>query len=298
MQLITLAAAAALVATVSADVSAAAFNLNSTCDTAQPKARVFNRCPYKVYLWSVLQGKGCPPDGGAVLEPGAFYQENFRYPSDDKPDVGVSIKISKINTCSKEVDNVQLEYFMEDRADKQPWKGNYHDVSYVDCLGNSCPTKKEGFYMKSGNENGQFMASEANPNICPELSCNNPTDCAKVAYIMPDDKRTKTCDLKANVDFYMCVDSPEGDYSAPSTPEEPEEEPKETSAETPKETAAPSSSAPVATSDAPAYTPEPQVQKEAVHEPNVKTEVVYVTQFEYVNAKRHAHGHRHQQFRA
>ncbi|KAF2792162.1 hypothetical protein K505DRAFT_56853 [Melanomma pulvis-pyrius CBS 109.77] len=250
MQLLAIASAAALIATASAAPSANAFNLNSTCIESEPKVRIYNRCPYSVYLWSVLTGPGCPTGDGAVVAPGEFYQENYR-PAVGP--IGTSIKVSKDETCDPEK-LLQLEYFIE--TTKPGYNYNYLDVSYVNCaLTKTCPTASEGFYLKSGNVDGKFAANSLN-NICPILSCGSWAECSKVAYVNWDDVQTKSCDPSADLDFYMCGSEAPGD-EAPSVPASP---------------------APAArTSDA----------------PHVKTVIVYETAIEYVNAKRHAHGHRH-----
>jgi hypothetical protein len=292
MQLIALTSAAALIATVSASPSPAtnaqAFNLNASTVDTLPKVRIFNRCPYKVYLWSVLTGLACPSGDGAVLETGDFYQENFRPAVGG---VGTSIKLSKTQSCDPDR-LLQLEYYIE--TTKPGYNYNYLDVSYVNAATTKdCPTSSEGFYLKSGNEDGKFASNGAN-TICPILSCNDWASCAKVAYVNWDDIQTKSCDPNANLDFYMCGGEAPG-------------------VEAPKPDPVPSSSPakqlpPVVPSSAPAkvndvvaaaiVTPAPAAP--APDKPiHVKTEIVYVTEIAYVNAKkRHEHGHRHQHFHA
>lgn len=302
MQLIALASAAALVASVAANE----YNLMDTCDTSKPKAKIVNRCPYKVYLWSVLKGQGCPADSGTILDTGDFYQENYRTDGD----TGVSIKISKSNKCKgDDVDITQLEYFIN--KDNPAYAFNFLDVSYVDCLGNNCPSRKEGFHLISGNQDGKFQTAGADKAICPVISCSNEEDCvAPLVYILPDDSSTKSCDPDADLDFYLCGSEAPGE-EAPSTsePSEPEtsaapatssqqseyEQPEPTSTAEKEE---PSSYEAV---QAAAVTPAPVVEHK---KPNVWTEVkvVYATVTEYANAKRHehahAHAHAHRKFRA
>ncbi|KAF2475631.1 uncharacterized protein BDR25DRAFT_86945 [Lindgomyces ingoldianus] len=274
MQLITILSAAALVATARASTS---FNLNDSCIDTEPLARVHNRCSYPVHIWSVLKGQGCPSGEGAVLEPGQFYQENYR-PAVNQ--AGTSIKISKTSQCSG-VDITQLEYYIE--TSNPGYNYNYLDVSYVDCGGEKCPTRQEGFYLKSGNVDGKFLAT-GNNEICPILSCDSPSSCAKVAYIHPDDRQTKSCDPQANLDFYMCGGEAPGSESS-QAPSSQYEAPGPSSTQTPAFTSAEVNAA--------AITESP---KQEEHTLNIKTETVYVT--EYAKVKRHAHGHRHQQFRA
>jgi len=295
MQLITvLSVAASMAATASAR---SAVTLNSECDTSKPLARVHNRCNYDVYLWSVYKGDGCPTDEMVTLKAGETYQENYADPKGG--DVGVSIKISKSQQC-KGNDITQLEYFIQKNS--PGFNYNYLDVSYVDCPSNSadCPTRQEGYYLVAGAQTGAVKASSAN-TWCPVMSCNDPASCNKISYVLPDDVQTKTCEPDQNVDFYMCGGEAPGDESAPSS-------------SAPKSSAAPSSKA-AATSAAPsssadsyetefkvaaaAVTPAPQAE-ESQKAQKTKTEVVYVTAYETINAKRHAHGHalRHQPFNA
>jgi hypothetical protein len=302
MQIITIASTAALVALAAAapSPSANAFNLNSTCIETNPKVRVYNRCPYDVYLWSVLTGNGCPSGNGAVVKTGDFYQENFRPAVND---VGTSIKISKTESCDPN-DLLQLEYYIE--TSKPGFNYNYLDVSYVNCAeSKSCPTASEGFYLKSGNVDGKFTANSLN-NICPILACGDWAECSKVAYVNWDDVQTKSCDPSADLDFYMCgSEAPGSDYtpvvessaaasSAPAPTSTEEEVPEYTSAAAVSSAAA-SSAVEEEEVVAAAITPAPVVASKPVH---IKTKVVYVTEVAYVNAKRHEHGHNHKQFHA
>jgi len=221
-----------------------------------------------------------------TLKKGEAYNENLAKPEDGV--TGISIKISKTQQC-KGSDIVQLEYYLNTK-DPQ-YSGNYLDVSYVDCLGGDCPTKKEGYYLRSGNQKGEAKASAAN-TWCPVLACHDAASCAKISYIHPDDVQTKTCDLQSNMDFHLCGgDAPTEDYGAvPASPAKP-------SPTSVKETYGDKKFK----VDAAAITNAPEV-KEPAKPQKTKTqlEVVYVTAYEYVNAKRHAHGHarRHQPFHA
>lgn len=294
MQLINLAAAAALVATAAATADFASdpnqYNGNSTCDESSSKrVRVFNRCSYPVYLWSVLKGQGCPASDAAVIEPGSYYAENYRNPYQG---AGVSLKLSKDDKC-KGVDIAQLEYYIDSSA---TYGANYLDMSYVDCGGQDCPTAKEGYYLKSGNVDGQWKANDVN-EICPVLSCDGWESCSQCSYVLPDDRQTKSCNVDAPLDLYMCgSEAPGAESSQPSTA------PSSKEASTPAPSSSKSSAAPSSSSEA-----QYQAEAAAVTTPapkaapvNTKVEVVYeyVTKVEYVNAKRHLHGHRHQHFRA
>lgn len=291
MQLITaLSAASALVATASAR---SAISLNKECDKSKPYARIVNRCAYPVNLWSVFRGDGCPSDEMLTLNPGEEYSENYQDPVNG---IGVSIKVSKTESC-KANDIVQLEYYIE--REKPDFNFNYLDVSYVDCLGNDCPTKSEGYYLKSGTQTGKFKSSAAN-TWCPILACNDPDSCAAISYILPDDVQTKTCDPDQNMDFYMCGDyAPEDDDSYEAAPASSSSAKKSSSAAKPTSTETETEESYDAVKIA-AVTPAPEPQ--VAQESRIKTEVVYVTEYQYVNAKRHdhanAHARRHQAFHA
>jgi len=284
MQLITsLSAASAMVATVSA---IGAIALNKGCDSNLPHASIYNHCDYPVYLWSVFKGDGCPKDQMYTLSPGGEYKENLQDPKGGL--TGISIKMSKTQTCGGQ-DIAQLEYYLE--KNKPGFNNNYLDMSYVDCLGGNCPTKKEGYHLIAGSQTGKNVAGAKN-TWCPILSCNDAASCASMSYIMPDDVQTKTCSLDQNMELHLCG-SPDKDSKPAPAPSKPS---------APAAPAAPSSSAAKDPTSVKPYiaaavvTPEAEI-KEDSHK-NIKTEVVYVTQ--YVNAKRHAHGHarRHQPFHA
>lgn len=292
MQLITfLSAATAMTATAFAERSAV--TLNAECNLNQAHARIVNRCDYPVHLWSVFKGTGCPSDGMVTLKTGESYAENYHQPTAGEKS-GVSIKISKTEQC-KGNDIVQLEYFLNKEGDPR-FFGNYLDVSYVDCLDNDCPTKNEGYYLVAGSQTGSSKASAGN-TWCPILSCNDAASCAKLSYILPDDIATKTCDLDSSMTYYMCGgEAPTEEYG--SSPAAPAASAKDSAPAIPIidniKNKAPAPAAAAAVTPAPAVNPG--------YGPKVTTqvEIVYVTAYEYVNAKRHAHGHarRHQPFNA
>lgn len=299
MQLITvLSVAASMAATASAR---SAVKLNAESDSSKPMARVHNRCNYDVYLWSIYKGDGCPADEMVKLKSGETYQENYADPKGG--DVGVSIKISKTQQC-KGNDITQLEYFIQKNS--PGFNYNYLDVSYVDCPSNSgdCPTRQEGYYLVAGSQTGAVKASAAN-TWCPVMSCNDPTSCNKISYVLPDDVQTKTCEPDQNMDFYMCGGEAPGDESSSSAA--PSSEAATSTKATSTKAAATSSAATSSSADssddfkveAAAVTPAPKAEH-ANKGQKTKTEVVYVTAYETVNAKRQAHGHarRHQPFHA
>lgn len=300
MQLITfLSAAAAAVATVSADVQAPARNavgLNQKCNQAKPYARVINRCDYPVYIWSVFKGTGCPTTEMVTLKKGESYSENYEVATEAE-DQGVSIKISKSSDC-KAGDITQLEYFLDNRNSTEPqFRLNYLDVSYVDCLGGDCPSKKEGYYMQVGTTTVRATKKTTDNSWCPILACTDAVSCAKMSYILPHDIQTKTCDLTSSMEFYMCGSNPptgDDDKPVPASSKKPD-----SSAPKPSSTAkAPSNVEYKANVAAVTNAPDAKDTKA----PKVKTKVVYVTAYEYVNAKRHehaqAHARRHQPFHA
>lgn len=303
MQLVTfLSAASAIVATASADRNAV--DLNQACQNDVAYARVVNRCDYPVYLWSVYKGEGCPDGEMVTLKTGEVYNENL---ADPVGGVGISIKVSKSQACKSDI--VQLEYFRE--FDNPGYNYNYLDVSYIDCSGGDCPSKQEGYYLVSGNQTKGY-ASASDNTWCPILSCSDADSCATMSYINPNDVQTKTCDNQQNMDFYMCGGhAPTEDYnSAPA------------SSSNQAVYSAPASSSSKAAHSAPLSSPSPTSIKDTYAEKanvaaaaitsapaglappdkHTTTEVIVVTayDYEYVNAKRHAHGHarRHQVFHA
>lgn len=292
MQLVSyLSAAAAIVSIASAERSAVA--LNKEKDNGQGCARIHNRCDYDVYLWSVLKGTGCPDSGMVTLKKGESYSENYAKASQWGAQ-GVSIKVSKTQQC-KGSEITQLEYFVDDRdTTDSKFRFNYLDVSYVDC-DKDCPTRKEGYYLVAGKQSGDFKASAAN-TWCPVLSCHDAASCSKMSYVLPDDVQTKSCGLTQDMDFYMCgSQAPSDDDNKPA----PSPSPSSSSSkkvETPKPATtlskASSSSAANYKVNAAAVTNAPEI-KEQLKTPKVKTQLVYVTKYEYVNAKRHDHAHAH-----
>lgn len=299
MQLITvLSVATSMVATASAR---SAVTLNKECDTSKPMARIHNRCSYDVNIWSVYKGDGCPTDEMVTLKSGETYQENYADPKGG--DVGVSIKLSKTQEC-KGNDITQLEYFIQKNS--PGFNYNYLDVSYVDCPSNTgdCPTRQEGYYLVAGSQSGTAKAASAN-TWCPVMSCTDALSCNKISYVLPDDVQTKTCEIDQNMDFYMCGGEAPGEESySPSSSAADSSAPAPTSEQA--TSTKPTSTAPSSTSDsyendfkvaAAAVTPVVPVEFNGL---KTKTEVVYVTAYETINAKRHAHGHarRHQQFHA
>ncbi|KNG52224.1 antigenic thaumatin domain-containing protein [Stemphylium lycopersici] len=325
MQLTTLfSMASAIAATASADYGAkndrSAVKENEICDLSKPHARVINRCDYDVYLWSVYQGLGCPETGMVTLKTGEVYAENYVDSANTKtatsPGVGVSIKISKTQEC-KGNDITQLEYFINNstedggyrKRDENDYNFNYLDVSYVDCQGMDCPARKDGYYLVAGNQTGGAKASADN-TWCPILSCTDADSCDKMSYVLPDDVQTKTCYTSSSIDFYMCGgEAPDGEYDSAPKPDSSSEysAPSYSSstklAEYPTAESTPaasssSSSEEVAYSadievSAAAITPTPQKQDGYGNDKLTKTKVVYVTAYEYVNEKRHAHDHAH-----
>lgn len=303
MQFITLlSAAAATIATASAERSAV--TLNKGCDKSKPYARIVNRCDYPVNLWSVLKGQGCPASQMVTLKKGESYAENYAKATDTQDGRGVSIKISKTEDC-KANDITQLEYFLDNRAQTPPaFQLNYLDVSYVDCLDGDCPSKKEGFYLQAGNSDVRASKVTTDNSWCPILACHDAASCAKMAYILPDDIQTKTCDFESSMTFYMCGSNApsEGDDVPASSAPASSSKKVETPAPKPSTTAKAPSSAADYKVNAAAVTPIAEIKDNKP--PKVKTKVVYVTAYEYVNAKRSEHGHahaharRHQPFRA
>lgn len=293
-------AAAALLATASASklVRKSTANFNAEANVNLPYAKVVNRCSYDVYLWSIEKELGCNSDVAFKLGQGETYTENYR----SNTSGGVSIKMSKTDTCGGK-DITQLEYKINTCADSASGcvQGNFLDMSFVDCTDNldECPGRTDGFYMKTGNSNGKFL-SAVNNEHCPIFNVYNAEEAAKVSYINWDDRQTKYCNEDANMELYLCGgEAPGAEDSSSSSAAPSSSEAESSSAPEPTSTVAASSSSSSSSSSedafvvaAAAVTEAPKVPAAA---PVVKTEVVYVT--EYVN-KRHAHGRRHQHYRA
>lgn len=280
MQLITLLSAAATVATVSARN---AIELNKTWKKGDRHARIINRCDYPVNIWSVLKGDGCPNSEMVTLKKGEVYGEKMTKSSETGNRRGVSIKISKTEQC-KGNDITQLEYFIDDDNEDQAFRMNYLDVSYVDCA-HDCPTKQEGYYLQAGNSAARAKKTTTDNSWCPILSCSDSASCAKLSYILPDDIATKTCGLEDSMDFYMCgSQAPDGDDETPAKPAK-------SSTPEPATTLKPVASSANLKVNIAAVTNAPEIKD--TKPPKVKTKVVYVTAYDYVNAKRHEHAHAH-----
>ncbi|KAF1980046.1 hypothetical protein BU23DRAFT_444032 [Bimuria novae-zelandiae CBS 107.79] len=278
-------------------------------------AKIVNRCPYTVYVWSIFKEEGCATNDSFKLKPGGTYTQEFRGGKNmskeerKKHDGGISLKLSKFPTCSGK-DITQLEYKINDDDDEpDEIKGNFLDMSFVDCIGNleDCPGRTDGFYLKSGNKDGAYT-SAVNNEHCPVFNVYNAEEAAKVSYINWDDPQTKFCDFKADLDLYLCGgDAPDADDDSPEVPTsstapsssskiESSSAPSPTSYKqkpTPSTPAAPSSTEDAFVVAAAAVTEAPK----APTAPVIKTEVVYVT--EYVDRRQvHAHKRRHQHFHA
>lgn len=291
MQLFALTAVAAFSATVSASSQT---NFNHTYQADVAGARIYNRCSYTVYAWSIATDstEDCNDAQPAVIPPGGFYGESYRTTESG----GISIKLGKDKQCQAG-SITQLEYHI---GTNPLYDFNSLDVSYVDCGNEDCPTRTDGYYLKSGNNGNKLFATAGDGSICPILSCYDSASCAKCSYINPDDVQTKTCNNGADLDFYMCGGEAPGEesstpaasssqqaassYQAPSSQYVPK------SSSTPKLVETPSAYSEYANVAAAAVTSAPVAQNPHV----VKTEVVYET----VYVKRHAHGRRHQHFHA
>jgi hypothetical protein len=308
MQLTLISVAAAMVATATASNNPDERNavwLNKNCDTSAPHARIVNRCDYPVNIWSVWKGDGCPKDKMVTLKKGEVYNEVYAVADEDHIDQGVSIKISKTEEC-KGNDITQLEYFLDDRH-KTPadFRLNYLDVSYVDCLGQDCPAMKEGYYLRVGTQKARAAKLTMDNSWCPIQSCHDAASCALMSYILPNDVQTKTCDLTSNMEFYLCgSDAPSDDDNAPASSAPASSKKVETPTAKPTTTTADAYSSKAGDYNVKAAAVVTPVAVIDVKEPKVKTKVVYVTAYEYVNAKRSEHGHaqaharRHQAFHA
>ncbi|KAL5113857.1 hypothetical protein ACEQ8H_008277 [Pleosporales sp. CAS-2024a] len=300
-----------MAATVSADSTTRnAVSLKQSFNAAQPYARIINRCSYPVYLWSVFRGEGCPVSQMVTLNTGEIYAENYAMAQDTaagRNGQGVSIKISKAPQC-KPNDITQLEYFMDNR-DTTPkgYQMNYLDVSYVDCLGNNCPTRNEGYYLQVGTPSVRALRKTTDNSWCPILSCHDAASCALMSYVLPDDIQTKTCDLVSSMDFYLCgsqAPGPDDNNPAP-LPNLPAPSPQKPAPPAPQSSSpSPAASTPVSLlkvhaaalpqtppPSSPSPTPAPSPTSSS---PTPKVKTVYVTAYEYINARKRAEqAHRH-----
>ena len=277
MQFLTLVAVTALTATVSAKINISHQN-NATCNYNQPRARVVNRCPYDVYVWTVDSDNAydCKFDEPVLLGTGDAYAENFR-----PTNIGaVSIKVSKDDVCS-DGHITQLEYNYKPSV-------NFIDISFVNCQEGDCPGRQDGYYMVSGNHDGQFESAENNEH-CPICSAHDQESADKCAYVLPDDRQTKSCSKEANLDFYLCGSEAPGNEPQPPKEEKPKPKPST------KEAPAPTATAPAYVADevaAAAITDAPQ----AANNGNIKT--VYETVYAYTTVQPHGYRHRRHQHRA
>lgn len=273
MQFLTLAAVTALTATVSAKINISSQN-NKNCDLNKPRARVVNRCPYDVYVWTVDSDHAydCKFDEPVVLKTGEAYAENYRTTTQG----AVSIKVTKDEVC-KHGSITQLEYNINPGL-------NYLDISFVDCQSGDCPGRQDGYYLQSGNQNGQFLSAENNEH-CPICIANDQASADKCAYVLPDDRQTRSCSKEANLDFYVCGSHVPGDEPAssepapkPSSKAPVEDKPK------PKPTQAAPAAPDVANVAAAEVTPAPE-------QPKGQIKTVYETVYAYttVMPKRHRH---------
>lgn len=274
MQFLTLAAVTALTATVSAKINISSQN-NKACDLSKPRARVVNRCPYDVYVWTVDSDNAydCKFDEPVVLKTGEAYAENFR-----PTKIGaVSIKVTKDEVC-QHGHITQLEYNYKPNV-------NYLDISFVDCQSGDCPGRQDGYYLQSGNQDGKFPSAENNEH-CPICSASDQASADECAYVLPDDRQTRSCSKEANLDFYVCGSYAPGEEPAPKPSKAPvEDKPK------PKPTqAAPVVPAAANNVAAAEVTPPPA-------QPQGQIKTVYETVYAYttVQPKRHR---RHQRIHA
>lgn len=271
MQLLTLAAVTALTATVSGKINISSQN-NKNCDLSKPRARVINRCPYDLYVWTVDSDNAydCKFDEPVVLKSGDAYAENFR-----PTKVGaVSLKVTKDEVC-QHGHITQLEYNYKPEV-------NFLDISFVDCQSGDCPGRQDGYYLQSGNHDGQFLSAENNEH-CPICSASDQAEADKCAYVLPDDRQTRSCSKEANLDFYVCGSYAPGDEPAPSKPSKgpADDKPKPKPSQ-----AAPPAAADVANDVAAAeVTPAPQPPKG-----QIKT--VYETVYAYTTVMPQRHRHR------
>lgn len=306
----TVAAGALFVAAASASAD---YSFTGSFDASKPYVRVYNKCPYKLYAWSVAKGKGCPADQAVQIETGGFYAENYR----PKPAEGgaISIKFSGTPTCAQK-NITQVEYCHD--TNNPGYEGNFVDISYVDCESGECPSRQEGFSYQIGNQpdaSGNIMYAMDQAQNCPIWSCKGGSDCDKYAYVKwNDDHATRFCNLNANWEVYLCdSEGVKGGSSSPAAPSSKAVESKKVETPSKAASSAPASYAPASSSTPSsaisladykkaAVTPAPEAEAA-----KTKYETVIVTQTAYkvieedsykVKNKRHFHGHQHRHFHA
>lgn len=307
MQLITIASGALFVAAA----AASDYAFKAAFDPSKPYVKVYNKCPYKLYAWSVAKGKGCPADEAIEVPTGGFYAENYR----PKPAEGgaISIKFSGTPTCAQK-NLTQVEYCHD--TNNPGYEGNFVDMSYVDCESGECPSRREGFYYQIGNQpdsSGNVMYAMDHAQNCPIWSCKGGSDCDKYAYVKwNDDHATRFCNLKANWEVYLCDPNGPKGGAAPAPAPAPSSSKAESKASTPSKPAysAPASSSAPSSSATPSVTiedykkavvtPKPEPEAKTKYETVVVTQTAYtiIEEESYNKVKRHFHGHQHRHFHA
>ncbi|OCK86006.1 hypothetical protein K432DRAFT_412928 [Lepidopterella palustris CBS 459.81] len=146
------------------------------------KAYVYNQCSFPVYLWSVSADSS---SGMITLESGSgTYNETYKTPSVG----GVSIKLSKTDSCADPTPITQFEYTL---AGGDIW----YDISNVNCVTTSCPFSAGGMYMASGEG-------------CPTRSCAaGLAVCAGAYTASNDDQNSLACTGTADINLYLCTSS-------------------------------------------------------------------------------------------
>ena len=177
MQLLTVASAAVL--TITPVVQAA-------------QAKIYNKCSFKVYLWSVTADHS---SSMITLWPADIYNEIYQVPSLG----GVSLKLSITETITDSTPITQFEYTL---AGDKIW----YDISNVNCAASSCPFQPYGLYMKSGLG-------------CPTRSCIAGVPICTGAYNKPNDnENTLSCGGNSDISLYLCTEALSAFVSVSRTP--------------------------------------------------------------------------------
>lgn len=166
MQLLTLASAAILAIT-------------PVVQAAQ--AKIYNKCSFKVYLWSVTVDHS---SNMITLWPADVYDETYQIPSRG----GVSLKLSLTETIAGSTPITQFEYTL---AGGKIW----YDISNINCVTSSCLFQPYGLYMESGL-------------CCPTRSCiaGEPI-CAGAYNKSDDDENALSCDGNSDISLYLCTEA-------------------------------------------------------------------------------------------
>jgi hypothetical protein len=156
-------------------------------------ANIYNHCDSDIYVWPVDAANWVDgttmrnPSDPTIIPANGSYTETMHALTAG----GVSLKLATIDTLwdgSVKTPITQLEYTLADTL--------WYDTSNVDCTGTACPFQPLGLYMNSGDG-------------CPTLSCTAGAPTCTGAYTLwNDDWATLNCAGDADLDLYLCTETP------------------------------------------------------------------------------------------